>query len=158
VSPQIGEATLTIDHWPNGSNYIYLAVKVGRTPAGDIYFTRSINNGNSWVLPLRAIASAPEEEYFPVMCVDQNHIVHLTYYRSTSTTNRDFSNIFMISSADGGDTWSAPVQLNDEGPFNSDRANIGDYMGMDCSTVRHPVWADNRDGDPNLYTATVSGC
>lgn len=90
----------------------------------------------------------------------------MVYYKRTSQSEEKL-NVYMISSANGT-TFSAPVLINGGGPFgrDPDYSFIGDYIGIDATTVRQPVWMDAGRTKPNqptkhrddIYTATVSGC
>jgi hypothetical protein len=127
----------------------------------DVYFTLSSDNGATW-LPAKAIASQPTDEFMPSITIDDNHLQQVVYYRrmSTDPSIKTF-NAFIISSANGTGNFSAPTQLNDGGnisPVQFGGTFIGDYIGMDATTVRQPAWMDSRRGQQDSYTTTVSGC
>ena len=141
------------------SGLIYVVWADYRSGNSDIYFTRSVDNGVTF-LPERSIASLPTDEFFPAISVDLNHIVRVVYYQRTSTFLNTF-NIYEIFSVSGGDSFTAPVQINDGGPILPVQfagGFIGDYIGVATSFYRHPAWMDSRRGNQDIYTAVVSGC
>lgn len=123
---------------------------------GDIYFTRSIDNGDTWT-PKAALVSDSLDEFMPAVTVDSNHFVRVTYYRRTSPSSNSF-NAYEVSSANGGVTFSAPIKLNCGPDITPIEGGIGDYIGNDAAFLRHHVWMDTRQGSQDVYLATTSGC
>ena len=148
--------TLAIDNAPGGGGSLAIVWADYRSGNADIYFTWSKDNGSTWLTPA-AIAATPTDEFFPSITIDDNHFMRVIYYRRVDQLTASF-NIFFITSNTG--TFTAPTQINDGGDINpAAQANfIGDYIGIDASTVSQPVWMDSRRLVQDIYTATVTGC
>jgi hypothetical protein len=135
----------------------------------NIYFTRS-TDGRTW-LPPRAIASEPVDEFFPSVFADPYGFVRVLYYKRTAQNARRFS-VYEIFSGDWGNTFSAPVRINDSEDIVEATQGpdfIGDYITIegtpDSNGTRHAAWYDSRRLDPvrggpqgDIYTAKMSGC
>ena len=152
--------TLAIDNASGGSGYMAIVWADKRSGNADIYFTLSSDNGNTWLTP-KAIASTPTDEFFPTITIDDSHLQRVSYYRRVDSSTTSF-NLFFITSGNGQGNFTAPVMVNDGGnigPGPGSPANfIGDYIGIDASTVSQPVWMDSRDANQDTYAATASGC
>lgn len=160
--------TLAIDHGVYGSGYFVMVWADNRAGNADIYFTLSKDNGASW-LQAKAIASTVYEEFFPTITIDGNSIQQAVYYQRTSTDPQiKLFNAYIISSGNGAGNFTAPTKINDGvdiGPTDNFADNfVGDYIGVDATTVRNPVWMDTRRPKPHgsryqqdIYTTTVSG-
>jgi hypothetical protein len=156
--------TLAIDNAPGGNGYMAIVWADHRSGNADIYFTLSGNNGQTWLAP-KPIASDPNDEFFPTITIDDNHIQRVAYYRMDDLSTATF-NLFFISSGNGQGNFTVPAQVNDGGDINpaASPGFIGDYIGIDASTVSQPVWMDSRNPnnpsnrEQDIYTATASGC
>ena len=116
---------------------VYLAWSIYDTWPGDetaIGFTVSFNGGGIWQASHRIIsnikgirnsmtAKAMRVNSFPSMAVDQSNgpnrgTIYLVWANvgSPGINTGDEINIYMIRSADKGDTWSAPVKINQDAP------------------------------------------
>jgi hypothetical protein len=147
------------------SGYIYVVwndVRATSPKNANIYFTRSTNGGVSFQAPV-AIANTAQDELFPAISVSANHVINVVYYRRTSQSATTF-NTYVILSADAGQTWSSPVQVNDGGNIsNAGQGDIGDYIGIDtANSGSNPrlngVWMDSRRGQQDIYSVSAAGC
>jgi hypothetical protein len=159
---------IAIDNAPDGGGYIAAVWAAKASPTAtntDIYYT--LFAGGAWRTPV-AIASEPVDEFFPAISFDDNHLVHVIYYKRTSQSQQSF-NTFIVTTANGS-SFSAPVQINDNiairptNTFNPAQF-IGDYIGMDSTAVRKCAWMDSRrtyahpsNYRQDVYMTTVSGC
>jgi len=120
----------------------------------------------------RKIANTTQFEFMPTITIDDNHLQQLVFYRRN--TGPLLFNAYIALSGNGAGNFSTAVKINCEDPNNCvdlDATNqlegvfIGDYIGVDATTTRQPVWMDSRrdSGSPpekqqDVETATVSGC
>lgn len=151
--------------WGSSTNgYIYIAWNDDRSGNSDIYFTRSINGGSTFASAI-PIAAMAQDEFFPQITISSTHVVYVTYYRRTSQAVTTF-NAYMILSADAGQTWSTPLQINDGGnisPVDFGGGFIGDYIGIDTGTTAqgpriNAVWMDSRRNQQDIYSISAAGC
>jgi hypothetical protein len=151
---------IAVDNRPEGNGLIYLVWADYRSGNADIYFTRGSADGTTWA-PAKIIASNPYDEFFPTISVSLHHFIYVTFYRRTSTSPSVHTfNLYEIYSADFGDSFSPPVQINDGGNIAPllDQYFIGDYNGLDTVYTRDPAWMDSRNNDQDVYTTMVGGC
>jgi len=140
----------------------------------DLFFTRSVDRGESW-LPPRPIpfgeaisaGSLGGDQFFPWIEVDTAGRLHLVFYDTRNVEQRDGQenahvDVYYAWSDDRGETWSeirltdAPFETGDvrwtapEGQF------LGDYLGLAAAGERaHPLYAAARDGDLDIWTRRI---
>ena len=151
--------SLAVDNASGGSGYMAIVWADYRSGNADIYFTLSSDNGSTWLTP-KAIASAATDEFFPTITIDDNHLQRVAYYRRLDSLTTSFD-LYFITSGNGTGDFTGPTQVNDDyhiGPGPESPNFIGDYIGIDASTVSQPVWMDSRRANEDIYTATASGC
>jgi hypothetical protein len=114
----------------------------------------------------KTIASAPLDEFFPAITVDENHFARVVYLRRVDHETNRF-NVYSTYSGDAGSNWNGPTQVNDGGNISPvlpiDDDFIGDYIGIDAKFERHPGWMDTRGAPPltpyfDAYSAVMFGC
>lgn len=146
---------------PNGQVY------VAWSGHGNLYFTRSLNGGNTFSAP-KVIATMPGGWDYDIpglqrcnglpvtVCDISNGPNRGTIYvnwtdQRNGTTNTD---VWVIKSTDGGATWSTPVRVNDD---NSNRHQFLTWMAVDQSNGRlYFVFYDRRnyaDSRTDVYMA-----
>ena len=128
---------------------------------GDVHLSVSTDGASSWSTAVVPTA-AGKTQYFPMMDVDDQGWIHVAYYQNDTGSvnggvlNAKSANIYYVDSADGGSSWSTPVQVNataNELDFEDpppDRAGIsyyliGDYAqiqatGTGASTKAYVLW------------------
>ncbi len=155
------------------------------TPRSRILVSSSSDGGLSWTPP-RAInesgdtAGAPptRDDYGATVAVNRDGIVGATWRRRTR--NDEDADVWFAFSADGGQTWSEPGLVSsprgpvagglaratlgprDDGTNPASRSEKyfkgGDTSGLaaDANGVFHAVWADQRSGIGQVYSATIA--
>jgi hypothetical protein len=112
--------------WPaftldgSGSIYAVWAARLQRGPQLDnsgTYVSRSTDGGKTWAV--REISPIPDVLYYPVLGWTPQGgpqgALHLVYEKEGVPGARWVDDIFHRRSLDGGDTWSQPTTLNDDG-------------------------------------------
>ena len=138
------------------NNNVYMMASV--TPFGfgtgsDVMFARSINNGQSFSAPVR-INDDPinhnKWHWFGTMSVAPNGRIDVVWLDTRNAANNTDSQLFYSYSLDGGNTWSANVEVSNAfNPFLGypNQNKIGDYI-----TIVSDIGGGNV-----AYTATFNG-
>ncbi len=126
----------------------------------DIAMIRSTNHGATWSPPIRINDDAAlYDETMPMASVDSLGALHLFWYDrregsgvraslfGTRSTNGGSTVAPNISVTDFPSAWQVPSRLV---------PNAGDYSScVSSGSVTHPMWADMRNGSPDVYTVSV---
>ncbi len=112
---------------------------IGCTPAREIYYRRSLNNGQTWQ-PLVRITNRLGESEFPAMAVSGT-VVHAVWV-DRRDGNRE---IYYARSTDNGATWSANNRLT-----SNAADSVHPSIAVSGSTV-HVVWHDARAGSREVF-------
>lgn len=140
----------------------------------DLFFTRSVDRGESW-LPARPIpfgkdlspGSLGGDQFFPWIEVDTAGGLHLVFYDTRNVDQRDDQenahvDVYYAWSDDRGETWSE-IRLTDT-PFETGDVRwtapegqfLGDYLGLAAGGGRaHPLYAAAREGDLDIWTRRI---
>lgn len=139
----------------------------------DLYFTRSINKGDTWSTPVHTIHADAfnQDQFFPWIEVDREGRLHVSWWdgrrtdQNDATTNTDawFDNYYAYSN-DAGATWHE-YRLS-ENTWNAandglirNQQFLGDTNAMACAGRRiTPVYVDTRSGDPDIYATRLWFC
>ncbi len=129
-----------------------------------IWFSRSTDGGASWSAPVRLWHQASLNDQFnPALAVDETTgRIGIAYYDTVADPGRLKTHLYYQSSADGGLSWTPPLQVTsaatDESVAGTDFANqYGDYNGMSAFLGRFfPSWTDRRGGErEEVWTAPI---
>ena len=151
-----------------------------------LLFSRTSDRGSHWSPPepLGGKVPAATRQYQPVMAVNKNGIVAVTWFDTRDSADGKQYHQYFTASVDGGKTFLPPVRVSSaasvpDGPGNallnptvfhyknslylssisaaSRWGSGGDYMGLaaDKDGAFHPFWADSRTGTFQIYTARV---
>ena len=138
----------------------------------DVYLSYSDDGGASWSTPtLVAGGGDGLLQFWPVVTVQSDGDVVVTYNQSLETETPDFLNgngtgtslvdIYSATSTDGGASFGTPLRITevttDWGATASNIIpNFGDYI-FHVSTASKDLitWADGRNGVPDAFYATV---
>jgi hypothetical protein len=131
----------------------------------DVIYSNSDNAGVSWSTPV-VLSDAPPgyDETFPEVAVDNGGRVYVMWYdHREDAANGILTSMRARISPDGGANWIASERVDDAAPVNWNLVtsnmypNMGDYSQLvsDGSAV-HAVWADGRDGTPDVYYSRIT--
>ncbi len=120
-----------------------------------IWFSRSTDFGATWTPPRQILAITTSSHLsgwranhtFPAMEVDRNGKIYVTVQNSMQGAGWD---ICVLTSTDEGNTWSAPVRVNDDN--NTDSDQYCSWIAIDRYNRPHVFWYDSRN-----YYPTNSG-
>jgi hypothetical protein len=118
----------------------------------DIFYTESSDGGKTWSTPTD-VSKTPGNSFDPDIVVEQNGAVDVAW--SDTTPGEKIADIYFARSADGGKTWSAPIQVSST-PGQSTHPALA--AGEDSSL--HLVWCDTTRGEKNqdiFYVASYDG-
>jgi hypothetical protein len=123
---------------------------------GEIYAARSDDGGVTWSEPVRAatfneVGFRPRTSFFrywgssfPQNAIGPDGELYVVYTGRPDERPNDDGDIFLLSSFDGGTSWSDPVRVNDD-----DGSALQFFPAVDVSPdgAVHVMWGDMRD-DP----------
>ncbi len=138
---------------PNGViHYAYAGHGVNPGDLGDIYYLRSVDNGQTWsdpiVLNTDQLSGGTTEQWMPSVSVTAGGDVFVSWYDRRNTTDGSTYEFWGIESPDNGETWLADMAVSDvisAQPTYPD-CNAGDYNYHTASGATHFVtWMDGRE-------------
>lgn len=135
----------------------------------DLYFTRSDDQGQSWLTPrvINGDADPPGDQFFCWLEVDRWGRLHLLFYDTRHTPQNDsdpqaFIDAYYAYSDDGGENWTeirlTPTPFNSEldGRPSNPPAFIGDYSGMGVAgSCALPCYLSNQNGNSDIFVHRV---
>lgn len=156
--------------------HIYIAYMDDAVSGGgtNIWFTRSTDGGTTWSTrtKINDDPDAGKDHFHPWLCCDLNGDITVTWYDRRLDPGNMLMDIYLTQSFDGGTTWTPNVRVTTEssdprlfpsadGPEPPNEAKplagrLGEYNGLwAVSTDRiYAVWADTRNGSPDIFAAT----
>ncbi|HEY7114356.1 MAG TPA: sialidase family protein [Thermoanaerobaculia bacterium] len=166
---------------------IYAAWADAQEGRSRIRFSHSEDRGLHWSEPVLLDASAPKEayQYQPVVAVNADGVVGVTWFDTRGTSDASQYNEYFTASLDGGKTFLAPARVSSAPSRPKGAGNLtfgamagqykqtrylqlvsaasrwvsgGDYMGLaaDKDGAFHPFWSDSRTGTFQIYTASIA--
>ena len=152
----LGQAWVAVDcsTGPTRGN-VYVLCSVTNEPGNlvNVMFSRSIDGGRTWSVPLRINDDSPTQNavhWFGTLSVAPNGRVDACWNDPRHSANHNLSELYYSWSDDGGLTWAVnrPLSL----PFNQSlgypqQNKMGDYIGM----------VSLNEGACIAYTATFNG-
>ena len=144
-----GRPDIAVDKYGN----LYAVWHDARKPGTDIYFSKSIDGGNTWS-PNLYINSPNDYEQFPSIDVDKNN--GYVYIAWTSEYSNSDGDIIFARSVDGGDSFETPVYVNDT--LSTETHQNSCDIAVSGSGEIYVCWVDGRnkiDGydDEDIYCA-----
>lgn len=123
------------------------------TDDGDIYFTRSLDQGESWSRSKRLNDDEKAHfQFFPAIAVGSDSVIHVIWGDFRDDLAETSFHIYYAKSEDGGKTWIENTRVTDF-PSNPNYgfpngAFIGDYFSIAVTKKDvYMVWADTRLGE-----------
>lgn len=114
----------------------------------DIYFARSTDNGATWSSNVKVsddLGSRVQGD--PSLAVDANGTLYVAWDESF---NNDYD-IYVTTSTDGGQSWSANIKVNDDSGTSRQQYSS---LAVDASGIVYVAWQDQRNGNYDVYFAT----
>ncbi len=134
IKNNIYDISISVEH-----NNIYLAWKDYRSESSEIFFKRSIDNGETWEKYQR-LSHGYAPAYNPFIAV-QNKNIYVSWEEWGSR-----SNICFTKSSDQGKNWTEKIYLTDTNSGDSEKP----YLTTWESTI-YISWQDTRTGSSHLY-------
>jgi hypothetical protein len=157
----------------------YLEYSPGFTDT-DIYFTRSIDGGNTWSTIMR-INDDPInngcDQFHPWLFVAPDGSIIVVFLDRRLDPNNLYMDCYMTTSTDGGATWSPNERITtvssdptagstledltqdvDSSLIFANRAGLlGEYIGVTASSITdiHPIWTDTRLGNQDVFVGVA---
>src|SRR3989442_2177321 len=124
--------------------------------SANIMITRSIDGGTSFSPPLVA-APIPQQltfasqgssccfrwwsSMFPSMDVAPDGTVYIAYGARQAKYSADPADVYLVTSLDGGTTWSLPTMINDN---SSQNGHFFAWLRVSSDNIVHIIWGDER--------------
>ena len=117
----------------------------------DVYFKRSINNGNTWPgneIRLSPVTDGSYYYYRPKVCYAGNGRLYAVWQRRD--LEYSYSDVYLRSSGNYGATWPANLQMiKGIEPGTSDSRGV--VMDSDGNGKVYVAWEDDRNGEGDIY-------
>ena len=124
----------------------------------DLVLLRSDDRGETWHEPVQVVPSVDTDAYrwFGTFAIAPNGRLDIVYNDTVnSPDDPSFSETYYTTSTDGGDTWTAPVQLGPQWSSHLGWPNqnkIGDYYDMVSDDVgAHLIYATTYNDEQDVY-------
>lgn len=139
---------------------IYVVWTDLRFGSPDILSVHSDDRGDTWSQPVRVNDDAVgngADQFFPWVAVDGAGTVYVSFLDRRGDPGNLLFGEFLATSTDGGVSFGRNIRVSD-GQFGFGTAVFGDYdftgLGVGGGLV-HPIWADGRNGDMDIFTHTL---
>jgi len=124
---------------------VYVVWTDWRNGNGDIYFAKSTDGGATWSANVRLNDDPGSAwQWSPAIAADANAVY--AAWEDERNGNRD---IYFARSTDGGATWSANVQVNDD----TGTASYWSSPIIAAADAVYVAWTDERNGNGDIYFA-----
>lgn len=133
----------------NNRTVLYVIFTDSRHSAGqlDVSFSRSTDNGVSWMTPVRVNDVQTGLQFYPFIAIDDQDIIHATWHDTREGSTTDVAQYYAYST-DQGQTWSTNERLSDT--VSNTQTFIGDYTACAADgNYIYACWCDCRSGSTN---------
>jgi hypothetical protein len=122
-------------------NNIHIVWFVERDKTTDLYYKRSIDNGENWISDVRLTNHDSTTEDATVSIAVNKINVHIVW-----SSNKDGNDeIYYKRSTTNGETWDSDIRLTNEGSYS-----VEPVIEADGTNI-HILWTDLRDGNSEIY-------
>lgn len=137
-------ATSWYDSTDDGTDTGLATVSYSTSDDGGAAFTRPIVAGTFREVPYRLRTASFRYGALPSMAAGPNGEVYIVQGARSFEDPADDSDVILFRSLDGGDTWDAAIQVNDDG---TDANQFFPQITVSPDGALHIMWGDQRD-DP----------
>lgn len=138
---------------------IYVVWADKRFGSPDILLSRSDDRGNTWSAPIRVNDDSVKnraDQFLPWVVVDDSGHVHVNFLDRREDPNNLLYAMYQATSTDGGVSFGPNIRISDGLYPPGAYGFIGDYNQALIAGGRiHPLWADARFGDTDIFTRSV---
>jgi hypothetical protein len=135
-------------------HYAYAGLGVNPGDTGDIYYIQSIDNGDTWSVPIvlnsDQAAGGTATQWMPSLSVNAGGKVQVGWYDRRNTTDSQNYEYFGVQSLDNGVTWQPDAAISDQlipqpAPPFFNACYAGDYNYHSAfGTTSYTTWTDGR--------------
>ncbi len=148
-------------------HYAYAARGINTGDIGDILYTRSLDNGDTWSTPIilntDAVGGGSRAQWMPSLSVTPDGKVQVTWYDRRNSTDGTNYEYWGIQSPDNGDSWGDDTPISDtliNQPEQPDTTMVGCYAGdynyqYSNDTTTFITWTDGRNPISGHYQQDV---
>lgn len=130
----------------------------------DVWFTRSIDAGDTFSEPVRLNDAVAGDQFQPAVAAGPGGEVVVSWFDRSSDPENRLAELVLVRSTDGGASFGPTERVSSQrfdpalaAPFDGNRRRFfGDYQGLVLgSGVAIPFWNDPRSGLQQIYTAHI---
>jgi PKD repeat protein len=137
---------------------LYIVWQDMRNDDGDIYFSYSIDEGNSWAneIKINIISPLGTNQWYPDIAVDQNGYIYVVWADNSDVESDDIEdwNILLTKSMNKGITWSNPRLVNDPNTIAGGSNQTKPALSVSNDGMVYVAWEDDRLGDSQIFLST----
>ncbi|HKZ48553.1 MAG TPA: exo-alpha-sialidase [Thermoplasmata archaeon] len=144
VNDDVGGANQLVPFVVANATSVAAAWADARNGDNDVYFSRSLDGGVTWMPNVRVNDDlAGPAQFRPVLATSTVGVLTAAWQDSRLGAS---TNIFSAASLDGGATWSPNMQVNDPAPV------ITAVMpSLAADSVAYAAWQDTRGGNTDIW-------
>jgi hypothetical protein len=140
---------------------LYVVWPDQRHGSPDILLSHSSDRGATWSAPIRVNDDAPgnhADQAGPWVVVDDRGRVQVTFLDAREDPTDTRYAMYLATSTNGGASFGPNVRVSDGlQPALGQPQSLREYTGAAVAGGRlHPVWADARSGNLDIYTHSVN--
>jgi len=110
----------------------------------NVYFSMSVDSGETWTEDVRVNEDTPEHHGNPSLAADTDGNIYVTW----TDARNDLADIYFAMSTDAGSTWTTPnVKVNSP----SSGLQLKSHVTIGDSGWVYAVWDDDRSGDDDVF-------
>ena len=145
---------------PYRGNVYAAYMDVGTDGKRDIFFRRSIDEGDTWSSPILVNDEGPNgtDQFHPWMTIGPDGIIYVVFLDRRHDPNNLLYDCYIAQSRDGGLSFEPNLRIStvSSNPNNARAGLLGEYIGIAAIPGSvHPVWTDTRNGHQDAYTSVV---
>ncbi len=128
---------------------VYVVWSDERSDGGDIYVSYSDDGGATFSANMKISTGSGKNQYNPDIAVNSTGAAFAVWQ---DEINKNEKYDIYTSHSDDGSAWSAPVMVNNgSASYYASTTFQTPTVAITADDVVHTVWADNRNGDMDIY-------